>query len=130
MTILNLIYWIQNFQLIHYQIKNLKFTFIGNTESDYKKKYVQKSKESPSYGSNFSFENSVISKNISLFNNLHISSYKPTPKGSFTEQVVNFNDLSLGDAVVHHKHGIGGRFLSMNAITINYQAKRICKINL
>ena len=70
----------------------------GNTESDYKK-YIQKSKESPSYGSNFSFKNSVISRNISLFNNLHINSYKPTPKGSFTEQVVNFNDLSLGDAV-------------------------------
>ena len=99
----------------------------GNTESDYKKKYIQKSKESPLYGSNFSFKNSVISRNISLFNNLHINSYKPTPKGSFTEQVVNFNDLSLGDAVVHHKHGIG-RFLSIDRITINYQAKEFVRL--
>ena len=108
--------------------KNFKVYFHqGNMESDYKKKYIQKSKESPSYGSNFSFKNSVISRNISLFNNLHINSYKPTPKGSFTEQVVNFNDLSLGDAVVHHKHGIG-RFLSIDRITINHQAKEFVRL--
>ena len=108
--------------------KNFKVYFHqGNYDTQYKKTFLQKSKEVPSYGSNFTFKDSVISRNIVLFNDIHINSYKPIPKGSIAKQVVNFNDLSLGDAVVHQKHGIG-RFLAIDRLTINHQAKEFVRL--
>ena len=108
--------------------KNFKVYFHqGSYDTQYKKTFLQKSKEVPSYGSNFTFKDSVISRNIVLFNDIHINSYKPIPKGSIAKQVVNFNDLSLGDAVVHQKHGIG-RFLAIDRLTINHQAKEFVRL--
>ena len=103
------------------------FIHEGNNESSLKKEYNEKIKIDPSYADNISFLNTRISKNIFVNNCIHINGFVNHLKSGFTENVVSFNDLSLGDAIVHQKHGIG-RFLSIDSIEVNYRTREFVRL--
>ena len=99
----------------------------GSNESSFKKEYFEKIKIEPDYAKNITFVDTIISKNLSSNGYIHINAYAKTSKNAFTENVVSFNDLTLGDAIVHQKHGIG-RFLSIDSIEISHRIREFVRL--
>ena len=99
----------------------------GSNESSFKKEYFEKIKIEPDYAKNITFVDTVISKNLSSNGYIHINAYTKPSKNAFTENVVSFNELSLGDAIVHQKHGIG-RFLSIDSIEISHRIREFVRL--
>ena len=99
----------------------------GSNESSFKKEYFEKIKIEPDYAKNITFVDTVISKNLSSNGYIHINAYTKPSKNVFTENVVSFNDLTLGDAIVHQKHGIG-RFLSIDSIEISHRIREFVRL--
>ena len=95
------------------KLKNEKkkiFIHQGNNLSSLQKEYDEKIKANPSFENNLTFQTTVISKNYELNHSIHLNLYSKKIDNNKTSQVINFNDLNLGDAVVNNKHGIG-RFI-------------------
>ena len=109
------------------KLENKVFIHEGLNVSFYKKEYLMKIKHEPSFGNNIQFLSTTISRNINFNKCIHINAHHIIPKGSFTEHVLNFNDLTLGDAVVHHKHGIG-RFLSIDRLDISHRTREFVRL--
>ncbi len=109
------------------KLKNKVFIHEGPNFSNYKKEYLEKTKNDSTFGNNIHFLDTIISRNISLNQFVHINAHHIIPKGSFTEHVLNFNDLTLGDAVVHQKHGIG-RFLSIDRLDITHRKREFVRL--
>ena len=112
------------------QLKNEKkkiFIHQGNNLSSLQKEYDEKIKVNPSFEDNFTFQSTVISKNYELDNSIHLNLYSKNINKDKTSQVINFNDLNLGDAVVHHKHGIG-RFISIDRIDVDRRTREFIRL--
>ena len=108
-------------------IKSKVFIHEGSNESSFKKEYFEKIKIEPDYAKNITFVDTIISKNLSSNGFIHINAYTQPSKNAFTENVVSFNDLTLGDAIVHQKHGIG-RFLSIDSIEISHRIREFVRL--
>ena len=108
-------------------IKSKIFIHEGSNESSFKKEYFEKIKIEPNYANNITFVDTLISKNLSSNGYIHINAYTKPSKNAFTENVVSFNELSLGDAIVHQKHGIG-RFLSIDSIEISHRIREFVRL--
>ena len=112
------------------QLKNEKkkiFIYQGNILSNLQKEYDEKIKVVPSLIDNLTFQNTTISKNYELDHSIHLNLYSKKINTEKTNHVVNFNDLNLGDAVVHHKHGIG-RFISIDRIDIDKRTREFIRL--
>src|SRR5210317_246976 len=112
------------------QLKNEKkkiFIYQGNSLSNLQKEYDEKIKVVPSLIDNLAFQNTTISKNYELDNSIHLNLYSKKINTEKTNHVVNFNDLNLGDAVVHHKHRIG-RFISIDRIDIDKRTREFIRL--
>ena len=108
-------------------IQSKIFIHEGHVSSSFKKEYNEKIKNNPKFANNISFIDSRISKNLFFNDCIHINAYNNISKSGFTETVVSFNDLSLGDAIVHQKHGIG-RFLSIDRIQVTNQIREFVRL--
>ncbi|MAV82667.1 MAG: hypothetical protein CMI90_04305, partial [Pelagibacteraceae bacterium] len=74
------------------------------------------------------FFNTSISSNFLLQDQLHLNVFvKETKPYNFDQSVLDFNDLNLGDPVVHQKHGIG-RFMSIDRMPVNDKTREFIKI--
>ena len=109
------------------EINSKIFIHEGSNESSLKKEYLEKVKIEPNYSKNITFVDTVISKNLSSNGCIHINAYAKPSKNTLTENVISFNDLTLGDAIVHQKHGIG-RFLSIDSIEISHRIREFVRL--
>ena len=112
------------------QLKNEKkkiFIHQGNNSSSLQKEYDEKIKVNPSLEDDLTFQTTVISKNYELDHSIHLNLYSKNINKDKTSQVINFNDLNLGDAVVHHKHGIG-RFISIDRIDVDRKTREFIRL--
>ena len=112
------------------KLKNEKkkiFIHQGNNSSSLQKEYDEKIKANPSFENNLTFQTTVISKNYELNHSIHLNLYSKKIDNNKTSQVINFNDLNLGDAVVHHKHGIG-RFISIDRIDVDRRTREFIRL--
>ena len=91
------------------------------------KEYDEKIKVNPSFEDYLTFQTTVISKNYELDHSIHLNLYSKNINKDKTSQVINFNDLNLGDAVVHHKHGIG-RFISIDRIDVDRRTREFIRL--
>ena len=91
------------------------------------KEYDEKIKVNPSFEDYLTFQTTVISKNYELDHSIHLNLYTKNINQDKTSQVINFNDLNLGDAVVHHKHGIG-RFISIDRIDVDRRTREFIRL--
>ena len=114
---------------MEYLKKQSKMTFLhqGYNSSDLQKEYLEKVKIEPSIEKLINFEKSTISKNYELENSIHFNLYSKNTNNKENIQVINFNDLNLGDAVVHHKHGIG-RFISIDRLDIAQRKREFVRL--
>ena len=108
-------------------IESKIFIHEGPNESSFKKEYSEKIKINPDYAKNIKFVDTTISKNLSSNGYIHINAYSKPFQSTITDNVVSFNDLTLGDAIVHQKHGIG-RFLSIDRIEISHKIREFVRL--
>ena len=114
---------------MEYLKKQSKMIFLhqGYNSSDLQREYLEKVKIEPSIEKLINFEKSTISKNYELENSIHFNLYSKNTNKKENIQVINFNDLNLGDAVVHHKHGIG-RFISIDRLNIAQRKREFVRL--
>ena len=72
------------------------------------------------------FENSIPPLYVN-FSNALLNKNSYSTKKSNLDTIINFNDLSLGDAVVHQKHGIG-RFVSIDNIEVSNRIREFIRL--
>ena len=78
--------------------------------------------------SKISFLSTAISKNYLFNNEFHINAFLKQLKPTNSDQsVLDFNDLALGDPVVHQKHGIG-RFVAIDRMPFSDKTREFIKI--
>ena len=74
------------------------------------------------------FLNENISNNYLFKNNFYINaSSKQSKPTNYDQSVLDFNDLALGDPVVHQKHGIG-RFVAIDRMPVSDKTREFIKI--
>ncbi len=108
--------------------KNL-FIYEGKTKSTLFSQYQELIKKSLLVDdSKIIFLNENISNNYLFKNNFYINaSSKQSKPTNYDQSVLDFNDLALGDPVVHQKHGIG-RFVAIDRMPVSDKTREFIKI--
>ena len=109
------------------KMSNKIYFHSGKNSSSIENEFHQKKNIEPNYGNNLYFYKSVISKDYLFDGIVHLNKNTHTTKKTNLDTIINFNDLSLGDAVVHQKHGIG-RFISIDNIEINNRIREFIRL--
>ena len=109
------------------KMSNKIYFHSGKNSSAKENEFLQKKNIEPNYGNNLYFYKSVISKDYLFDGIVHLNKNTHTTKKTNLDTIINFNDLSLGDAVVHQKHGIG-RFISIDNIEINNRIREFIRL--
>jgi len=112
------------------ELSNLKlkvFIHHGENNSSFIQEFNEKIKIKPTFGSNINFVNSKISKNYLFDQSIHINNYTKSINSIDKSNIINFNELSLGDPIVHQKHGIG-RFISIDSLSVNHKLREFVRL--
>ena len=108
-------------------MSNSIYFHTGNNPAPIEKEFHQKHKINTKYGGNFYFNKTVISKDYLFDGIIHLNKNSYSTKKINPDTIINFNDLSLGDAVVHQKHGIG-RFVSIDNIEVSNRIREFIRL--
>ena len=109
------------------KMSNSIYFHTGNNPAPIEKEFYQKLKINTKYGGNFYFNKTVISKDYLFDGIIHLNKNSYSTKKTNLDTIINFNDLSLGDAVVHQKHGIG-RFVSIDNIEVSNRIREFIRL--
>ncbi|MDC3097329.1 helicase-related protein, partial [Alphaproteobacteria bacterium] len=109
------------------KMSNSIYFHTGNNPAPIEKEFHQKLKINTKYGGNFYFNKTVISKDYLFDGIIHLNKNSYSTKKTNLDTIINFNDLSLGDAVVHQKHGIG-RFVSIDNIEVSNRIREFIRL--
>ena len=112
------------------ELSNLQFNIYihhGENISSFSNEFNEKIKTKPTFGGNIHFLNSKISKNYFFDQSIHINNYSKSTNSITKSNIVNFNELSLGDPIVHQKHGIG-RFISIDSLTVSNKLREFVRL--